>query len=377
MENKHLHIALVGGAPTPVYQGIVHVDPAQVILICSENSMKIAQNIIGQVPTLGGNIMVRKIEDEDMPRMEQQIRDIVCEAKASGMDVSYNLSSGLKVWTMLFDRIVREVMPEAWVFCLSQDGLLFDMNTCRSDQRVKFDMDAQFALLGHEMASYTSFADYTPEDMRVLQKVCRWGFTRRYHNALKDLTDDFYKRACDPAYPCEVTLDAGNWLEWQPEEQCFTGCIVDEPFSLSSPHVWHILLNTGWFEVYVARLLSEHFPAEDIRLNIRFVTSENKDKNEVDIIVNMGQRLLFVECKTQVYEITAVDKFSAVVHNYGGLGSKALFVTNWEMRTDAAEKCEEQFIKRYHTYQRELTTTQRTEAFGKFLKEIKVGWNVK
>lgn len=377
METRHLHIALVGGAPTPVYQGIAHVNPDQVILICSERSEKIAQNIIGQVPTLGEHIKPRKIEDEDMPRMEQEIRGIVSEAKASGMEVSYNLSSGLKVWTILFDRIVREVMPEAWVFCLSQDGLLFNMNTGKSDEKVKFDMDAQFALLGHEMASYTSFADYTREDMSVLSKVSRWGFGRMYHAALKDLTNAFCDGSDDPGRPYRVVLNADNSLGWNPEEHCFTGKIQGEAFRLSSPHVWHIVLNTGWFEVFVARLLSEHFPAEDIRLNCRFVTSDNKDKNEVDIIVNMGQRLLFVECKTQVYEITAVDKFSAVVHNYGGLGSKALFVTNWEMRKDAAEKCDEQFIKRCHTYQPDLTPAQRHAALSRFLEEIKSGWNVK
>jgi hypothetical protein len=67
-------------------------------------------------------------------------------------------------------------------------------------------------------------------------------------------------------------------------------------------------------------------------------------KNEVDIIVDAGTKLLFVECKTQVKNSTDVDKFASVVRTYGGLGSKALFVTYSPMVPEALEKCVEKGI---------------------------------
>jgi hypothetical protein len=61
--------------------------------------------------------------------------------------------------------------------------------------------------------------------------------------------------------------------------------------------------------------------------------------NEVDIIVNTGKKLLFVECKTQVFNSIDIDKFATVIRNYGGLGSKGLLVTDAKLRSNVKEKC--------------------------------------
>ncbi|WP_276964799.1 hypothetical protein [Bacteroides graminisolvens] len=48
---------------------------------------------------------------------------------------------------------------------------------------------------------------------------------------------------------------------------------------------------------------------------------------------------MFIECKTQITNITDIDKFSTAVRNYGGMGCKALFITDAKMKDTAAEKC--------------------------------------
>lgn len=55
--------------------------------------------------------------------------------------------------------------------------------------------------------------------------------------------------------------------------------------------------------------------------------------------MNTGSKLLFVECKTQIKNETDIDKFASAVKVYGGLGSKALFVTDARMTDKAIEKC--------------------------------------
>lgn len=79
-------------------------------------------------------------------------------------------------------------------------------------------------------------------------------------------------------------------------------------------------------------------------------TSKFNDKNEVDVIVNTGQKLLFVECKTKITNITDIDKFASVVRNYGGDGSKSLFVTMFEMNEQQKEKCNDNKIANYYTH---------------------------
>lgn len=111
----------------------------------------------------------------------------------------------------------------------------------------------------------------------------------------------------------------------------------NEEIVLKSPHAIDLAFNSGWFEYKVARLLSHWKKAKNIYMNCRFPFKSNVDKNEVDIIVNAGNKLLFVECKTQINKTTDIDKFNSVVRAYGGTASKALFVTDAIM-TDVAKK---------------------------------------
>lgn len=378
MANKHIHIALVGGAPTPVYQGILYAKPDLVFLVCSETTHAVAENIKCQLPMMeDGDVIIYDLSDTDMTQMENVAREIA-EIIPDDTDVSLNLSSGLKVWTLVFNNVFRELKPHALIFCMNQQGRVFNMLTGKADEQVQFDMETQFALLGHEVASYTPYSDYTDEDLQVLCQACLWGFRPKYHTAFFKLTEAFlkgYNKQSDTAYTHQI--DADNTLTWLPDENRFTGCIAGEPFDLSSPHIWHIMLNTGWFEVYVAKLLSHYYPATDIRLNCLFKTKSNTDKNEVDVIVNTGQRLLFVECKTQVYDTTSVDKFATVVRNYGGLGSKSLFVTNSPMRADAKEKCDDMHITTFYTNHKELNQSEREELLGTLLKKLEKEWNTK
>ena len=372
-----LHIALVGGEPTPVYQGIVYSNPDRVVLIYSKKTKNVAENICSQLPSLRHVIKLKIFSDSNLHSMEKSAAQLVSEIPAD-MEVSVNLSSGLKVWTLVFYNVLHPQLPNAQIFCLGQDGTVFDITADRSDERVDFDMDAQFRLLGNEISSYTSYADYTSSDIAMLNVVLGWGLSQSYHNVLKELTKAFVDRAkgCD-TMPLVVEKN-GSRLEWNPETRSFSGNLKDQAINFNSLHAWHILLNTGWFEVYVASLLAQFYPPKDIRLNCVFKTRTDAIKNEVDIIVNAGKRLIFVECKTQVFQSIDVDKFASVVRTYGGLGSKALFVTNTRMKAEAQEKCNDKGITTYYTLHKEINTEQEQKALMKrMLDDLVNSWNTK
>ena len=55
--------------------------------------------------------------------------------------------------------------------------------------------------------------------------------------------------------------------------------------------------------------------------------------------MNLGSRLLFVECKTQISNTTDIDKFKTAVDNFGGTGCLKLFVSYYTMLPNTREKC--------------------------------------
>ena len=127
----------------------------------------------------------------------------------------------------------------------------------------------------------------------------------------------------------------------------------------------------------MAHLVGKIYQKEKVWLNCLFKDVNNQAKNEIDIIADMGSRLLFVECKTQVYESTDVDKFRTAVRNYGGLGSIPLFVTLHEMKDLAREKCNDSKITTFYinnpAYKSE---TEVVEALRVLLKDLAQKWNV-
>lgn len=113
-----------------------------------------------------------------------------------------------------------------------------------------------------------------------------------------------------------------------------------ETVAFQSPHAFDMVVSSGWFEYEVAKCLDSWPEAKDIWLNSVFPYRNNTPKNEIDIIVNVGYKLLFVECKTKIFDKTDIDKFRSAVKNYGGLSSKAMFISLESMDAQTIEKCE-------------------------------------
>ena len=123
--------------------------------------------------------------------------------------------------------------------------------------------------------------------------------------------------------------------------------IFSVPFYFEAPHLKDLLFFAGWFEVMVARMLSVWKSGQDIRVGVRFdFASSMRMKNEIDIIMNTGNKLLFVECKTRIMHLNDLDKFNNVVKTYGGTGSKALFVSYYGIDKDVEEKVNKLYIMR-------------------------------
>ena len=150
--------------------------------------------------------------------------------------------------------------------------------------------------------------------------------------------------------------------------------------SLKSPHVYDLVFNSGWFELKAARALVEQvgIQKESIQLNCIFSDKNGKAKNEIDIIANLGNRLLFVECKTMIYESTDIDKFNSALKNFSGISSAKLFMTNDQPPKEendnpywlAMDKCDNYKIGKFNFYLDKNKGNINTVMQQKALKDI-------
>lgn len=344
-----VHITLVGGQPAPVYHGIVATKPDKVVFIYSDESREVVKILKQEI----------KVQVEELPPLDptnpvEILRRADALAKKYKEDeVTVNISSGLKSWSHLFG-VTFDKQPNAAVVYMDQNNILWNYRTMQSVDGFEFDMHTLFRLYGNSLeTNYKKLSDYTDEDDRAVERIEEIRrFNVKSFTALVALLDreKEYQLKRSPTGRFQLDDDR-NFVEWsrkendQPNDKVilslFNGKKGRREWKIVSSNAISLVFNSGWFEYKVAKLLSMWDKAKDICLNCRFPFKPGIDKNETDIVVNTGTKLLFVECKTQIAKPNDIDKFRSVVKTYGGMGSKGLFVTDAKMSEVANKKCEE------------------------------------
>lgn len=363
-----IHIALVGKQTTPICQVIEHVKPDQMVLLPSLDSLQYADAVKSQYKGKI-NCSIFKLPVDDIATI-RTVAVTIAEAIPMNYEVTLDLTSGVKPWALIFIEVFKEKLPQSDVYYVYQNGKLINMSKQEAVGDVDFDYNMQFRLLGHNFSEYTLFTEYTQED-EVAMGILK-DYYQKNSKHLTPMMMEFIKYVSQNKFSPNRDIHFYNNkgdVSWTAATKTMSiNIAIKDNVVVSSPHAWHLATNTGWFEYYVANILSKIFPPEQIFMNCRFKGMDNNDLNEVDIIVNTGKKLLFVECKTQIKDSNDVDKFASVVRNYGALSSKALFATYWKMFPNGLEKCNRSGIATYHMSKG--NDTQNTKILTNLLNQL-------
>ena len=345
---RKINISLVGGQPMPIYLGMLATSPEQTILVHSKQTKQEAELIKSRC-----NIPVDLIEFPPIDYIASlRMADAIIHQYEKDQ-VIVNISSGTKPWAIAFSMLSFEYGNVQLVY-VDQTNKIFDI-THKELMPTSFSLDIQTILsYNHQAASnHSNIEDYTEGDRKVMKRTEQ---LRRFnYNDFTTLTiptkDKKWKnRLAKCLNPYQEIPLTGSSILYEKKDNRITillkkkdGRSISE--ILQSPHVGDIVFNAGWFEYHVADLFSKWNFTKEIWLNVKFPYINGQAKNEIDIIVNLGNKLLFIECKTQIFDITDIDKFRTAVKNYGGLGSKSLFVTDTkDMKSEALQKCNDNGI---------------------------------
>lgn len=349
-----VHITLVGGQPAPVYHGIVATKPDKVVFVYSNESVSVLEKLKKEI----------SVDIDEQPPLDATEPKLILERanclaqKYMNDEITVNISSGLKSWSHIFG-VVFDKMPNAAVVYMDQNNVLWNYRSMTKQEDFEFNMHTLFRLYGNNLENnYRKFIDYTEDDFRAIEqieKIRMWNV--RDFNALTTVLSKENEHILQSAKFGKFDLlkekkTSMSYVEWEKPSEGKMGFVrvglfkknVCQEVAFESPHAVDLVFNAGWFECKVARLLSKWNRAKEICLNCHFPFRPNIDKNETDIIVNTGTKILFVECKTQITHTTDIDKFRSVVKGYGGTGSKGLFVTDAKMTDVAKQKCNENGI---------------------------------
>lgn len=346
-----IHISNIGGQPLPVLQGMIEFPADQTLLLHSQESKTIADKIKS---AMKGNILLHLIENpNDFYSILSICNEISDRYPASKFHV--NISGGTKIMSLgLFAFFSKR--PEDKVFHIDQNGIVHFLTKEESQPLRNFlPIINYIEFSGQKIKSMVRYEEIPPESWEC-EKVIRGFFEKSDGEYLQLCKEHFRYKKIEKGFS-SIELEnprSGSTLQWINESQqlIFTLYHKYKPtpdvFCFEGKDSVGIALEAKWFELFVAQILSRWEKTRELVWALVVPYNNGEDKNEIDIIVNTGIKLLFVECKTQINDIKDVDKFRNVTKNYGGLGAKSILITYSKPPTRFIEKCVDNNILHFY-----------------------------
>lgn len=348
---KKLHIALVGAQTMPIYIGILESDADKFILIHSTQTKSNAEIIARYINR--DNTVLFELPAWDFPKMKDRIDGLLAEYK--DWSIEANISGGSKPWGFMFSMLAFEYSNMS-LFFVDQSCMIHNISDLTSrmakplDGGIRQILEFNQILESNQASSVThvDLTSYGEKDVSILTEIkrCRKKYPKIFNN-LTIPKRGIQKRYQNNKLDTIVDDQSQSEISWDirgPEQKVKLTFINrlgnTDVVTFQSPHAFDMVVSSGWFEYEIAKCLELWTEAKDIWLNSVFPYRNNTPKNEIDIIVNVGYKLLFVECKTKIFDYTDIDKFRSAVKNYGGLSSKAIFISLESMDAKTIEKCE-------------------------------------
>lgn len=330
-----VHITLVGREIEPIYNGIIYSQPDFIYFIRSsdEKSLANARTLARWFSSIPSED--KKVDPVDMDDIKNKVEQIAERFKND--EVTINISSGTKPWSYFFS-IVFGTCSNAEIFYVDQKNRVWNFTNLQQAE-LPYDFKTAIQLHTGNLPKYTNYIDFTTEDIQVVNKIVN--LDRFNHAMFSALVAQARKHP-----------NLGEWISRShrliKNGKKFSIDLYNANKeiheNLESPHSHSLLVNAGWFEYVVARVVKHWDKSQDVWLNCVFPFANNSIKNEIDIIANLGDRMLFVECKTKMEDYKDIDKFHSAMLNYAGKSTIGLFVANEPLNEQVIEKCRDNKI---------------------------------
>lgn len=340
---KH-QIALVGGQMLPIAIGVREFSPDYLYLIGSEESkvrMKSLRNYL-KIP----NAFEHVCNPLNFSTVKETCSRIVNKIPSDD-EIIFNLTGGTKIMMLAAQAVMTE--REKKGFYINQDNTILNLpDNSSSPINTKFSVSDFLNLSNHTIGQYKMISDFSDTDFTAansIQKLCEYDY--RYKLILKCVGQKFGAKKDIPKTG-QITINNNLEVTWDKN----TINIVDfkkGTLSFSALNIHYLFFKSGWWELSVAKEVSNWANGQELLLNVElpFKTDIGDLKNEVDVLLCIKNRLVFIECKSGRILNSDINKMKIIQETYGGVISKSLLVS-FEMPTNnIMEKCKELGIEVY------------------------------
>lgn len=335
---KH-QIALVGKELLPIYYGVKKFAPDVLHLVVTKQ-------------TKDKTALIKRLVEPAVSCVEH-----VCEAFNGGdvesiceticredVQVSFNLTGGTKLMAFAAFHIALQNKSEVFYFTPSNE--IVDLISYESNPvDISLTNDEIILLSGNTIKSKEFVSDLTDIDLESSRSIM--SFIQSNSKEYSRVSRYFRTTFSTGFFNVSSKIKIANDLIIEPLKDGGLRLVneYDEDLLILRSHrALDLLFHGEWWEVLVAAELAKvNNDSGEPWMNVVFNNDDKKksDKNEVDVLLNIGTKLLMVECKSGNVTQNDLNKMHAVRGAYGGEMSKSVLISYYPIKEDLKTKCKE------------------------------------
>ena len=327
---KH-QIVIIGGQITPIYWGIKEKNPDVVHLLYtkeSRNHVPIIEHLFDQI-----KFYSYQISPYHFSEINKKVKEITFNYSEAEFEL--NLTGGTKVMALASQNIFNSL--EFNSFYIDQKNRIYDFSSKNyTPIQSKLKLDTFIKLSGHKKYISKKLTDFSANEISFANEINQISNKRIFSEILKAANT---KIANTKTREKLSILKDSYQLVW--DKPYFNLTIGESNIHIESINAFKIAFNGFWWELLVAAKIRGWNKIYEQILSLELYSkSQNENiKNEIDIIINTGINLIFIECKSGIVKQEDLNKIRAVKKLYGGISSRSILVCKYKPRQDIIEKC--------------------------------------
>ncbi len=336
-----VQIALVGGQNIPIYIGVLERQPKTIHLFCTNQSQANAETL--QKMFNRAECRIQHIDHGKIQNIKRKILDIINTIDGP---VEINLTGGTKMMALAAYEVARQTNSKAFYVDGRRDLLTWLPEGNEEELQCSLSTEDYFKLQGHDAPR--SGLDIQKYD-EVVWAQLRDARKLYYHPRMMQLRAKFIKEFRGE-YRDKIDLFVSDKLSCQWYKGSLKLNLANREYQFEGKEIFDMLMSGAYLEYEISEKIQakagQYTDAQhSYRVGFNHSQSDSLEKNEIDVLVNLGRRLVFIECKAGRVAAKDVDKISNVRRKYGGEYALSILVCSESGITkEREEQCKDTAI---------------------------------
>ncbi|MDO9253904.1 MAG: DUF1887 family CARF protein [Bacteroidales bacterium] len=344
---KH-QITFVGGQLLPVYVGIKEFSPDTVHFIVSKESKDKLSLLKAFVTSIS---FTENICDPfDFLSIKQICEEVLSKIEVND-EVQFNLTGGTKIMVLAAQSIMQQKKING--FYINQDDTILFLQSYKiKELNCEISIKEFLELSGHKLSSSKALSDFDKDDFIAVKEIDSFSsINSKLYLQINSKIRSTYIALRKIPKNGQLEINKSSTLIWSTNEIIVLSS-GKEIFKILSNNVRNLFFHAAWWELIVAQEISQWPKVKEllIQCELPFKSDNKTTKNEIDILINLGRKLIFIECKSGMVKQEDINKIKIVKDTYGGVISKSLLVCRFAPSQNILEKCKELSIGVFYCY---------------------------